>query len=128
MSRTQGQDVLQLWKEGPFGRELSRTQEVQPLWQEGSFSKRLLGEASEIVEEAKVGEGRGRGNKFRNVEGEEEDEEQDEDYEDEGEPESDDVEHPEPESEDPSGPVNQINQMTMCVWEASDCGSLKLEY
>ena len=48
--------------------------------------------------------------------------------EDEGEPESDDVEHPEPESEDPSGPVNQINQMTMGVWEASDCGSLKLEY
>ena len=45
-ARCQGQDVLQLWKEGPFGRELSRTQEVQPLWQEGSFSKRLLGEAS----------------------------------------------------------------------------------
>ena len=59
--------------------------------------------------------GRRRGNKFRNVEGEEEDEEQDEDYEDEGEPESDDVEHPEPEGEDPSGSVNQINQMTMCV-------------
>ena len=59
--------------------------------------------------------GRGRGNKFRNVEGEEEDEEQDEDYEDEGEPESDDEEHPEPEGEDPSGSVNQINQMTMCV-------------
>ena len=59
--------------------------------------------------------GRGRGNKFRNVEGEEEDEEQDEDYEDEGEPEGDDVEHPEPEGEDPSGFVNQINQMTMCV-------------
>ena len=59
--------------------------------------------------------GRGRGNKFRNVEGEEEDEEQDEDYEDEGEPEGDDVEHPEPEGEDPSGSVNQINQMTMCV-------------
>ena len=51
--------------------------------------------------------GRGRGNKFRNVEGEEEDEEQDEDY--------DDEEHPEPEGEDPSGSVNQINQMTMCV-------------
>ena len=45
-ARCQGQDMLQLWKEGPFGRELSRTQEVQPLWQEGSFSKRLLGEAS----------------------------------------------------------------------------------
>ena len=59
--------------------------------------------------------GRGRGNKFRNVEGEEEDEEQDEDYEDEDEPEGDDVEHPEPEGEDPSGSVNQINQMTMCV-------------
>ena len=59
--------------------------------------------------------GRGRGNKFRNVEGEEEDEEQDEDYEDEGEPEGDDEEHPEPEGEDPSGSVNQINQMTMCV-------------
>ena len=27
----------------------------------------------------------------------------------------DDVEHPEPEGEDPSGSVNQINQMTMCV-------------
>ena len=53
--------------------------------------------------------------KNRNVEGEEEDEEQDEDYEDEGEPEGDDVEHPEPEGEDPSGSVNQINQMTMCV-------------
>ena len=25
------------------------------------------------------------------------------------------MEHPEPESEDPSGSVNQINQMTMCV-------------
>ena len=72
--------------------------------------------------------GRGRGNKFRNVEGEEEDEEQDEDYEDEGEPEGDDEEHPEPESEDRSGSVNQINQMTMCAWKASDCGSLKLEY
>ena len=59
--------------------------------------------------------GRGRGNKFRNVEGEEEDEEQDEDYENEGEPEGDDEEHPEPEGEDPSGSVNQINQMTMCV-------------
>ena len=59
--------------------------------------------------------GRGRGNKFRNVEGENEDEEQDEDYEDDGEPEGDDEEHPEPEGEDPSGSVNQINQMTMCV-------------
>ena len=59
--------------------------------------------------------GRGRGNKFRNVEGEDEDEEQGEDYEDEGEPEGDDEEHPEPEGEDPSGSVNQINQMTMCV-------------
>ena len=59
--------------------------------------------------------GRGRGNKFRNVEGEEEDGEQDEDYEDEGEPEGDDEEHPEPEGEDPSGSVNQINRMTMCV-------------
>ena len=59
--------------------------------------------------------GRGRGNKFRNVEGEDEDEEQDEDYEDDGEPEGDDEEHPEPEGEDPSGSVNQINQMTMCV-------------
>ena len=58
--------------------------------------------------------GRGRGNKFRTVDGEEE-EEQDEDYEDEGEPEGDDEEHPEPEGEDPSGSVNQINQMTMCV-------------
>ena len=57
----------------------------------------------------------GRGNKFRNVEGEDEDEEQDEDYEDDGEPEGDDEEHPEPEGEDPSGSVNQINQMTMCV-------------
>ena len=61
--------------------------------------------------------GRGRGNKFRNVEGEDEDEEQDDDYEDEGEPEGDDEEHPEPEGEDPSGSVNQINQMTMCVRE-----------
>ena len=59
--------------------------------------------------------GRGKGNKFRNVEGEDEDEEQDEDYEDDGEPEGDDEEHPEPEGEDPSGSVNQINQMTMCV-------------
>ena len=59
--------------------------------------------------------GRGRGNKFRNVEGEDEDEEQDEDYEDDGDPEGDDEEHPEPEGEDPSGSVNQINQMTMCV-------------
>ena len=25
------------------------------------------------------------------------------------------MEHPEPEGEDPSGSVNQINQMTMCV-------------
>ena len=32
-----------------------------------------------------------------------------------GEPEGDDEEHPEPEGEDPSGSVNQINQMTMCV-------------
>ena len=59
--------------------------------------------------------GRGRGNKFRNFEGEDEDEEQDEDYEDDGDPEGDDEEHPEPEGEDPSGSVNQINQMTMCV-------------
>ena len=59
--------------------------------------------------------GRGRGNKFRNVEGQDEDEEQDDDYEDEGEPEGDDEERPEPEGEDPSGSVNQINQMTMCV-------------
>ena len=59
--------------------------------------------------------GKGRGNKFRKVEGEDEDEEQDEDYEDDGDPEGDDEEHPEPESEDPSGSVNQINQMTMCV-------------
>ena len=58
--------------------------------------------------------GRGRGNKFRTVDGEEE-EEQDEDYEGEDEPEGDDEEHPEPEGEDPSGSVNQINQMTMCV-------------
>ena len=132
-ARCQGQDVLQLWKEGPFGRELSRTQEVQPLWQEGSFSKRLLGESilirsqrlnqkpkaslPSLVEEAKVGE------KVEERQKEEEEEtsfemlkvEQDEDYEDEGEPEGDDVEHPEPEGEDPSGSVNQINQMTMCV-------------
>ena len=40
---------------------------------------------------------------------------QDEDYEGEDEPEGDDEEHPEPEGEDPSGSVNQINQMTMCV-------------
>ena len=59
--------------------------------------------------------GRGRGNKFRNFEGEDKDEEQDEDYEDDGDPEGDDEEHPEPEGEDPSGSVNQINQMTMCV-------------
>ena len=59
--------------------------------------------------------GKGRGNKFRNVEGEDEDEEQDEDYEDDGDPEGDDEEHPEPEGEDPSGSVNQVNQMTMCV-------------
>ena len=59
--------------------------------------------------------GRGRGNKFRNVEGEDEDEKQDEDHEDDGDPEGDDEEHPEPEGEDPSGSVNQINQMTMCV-------------
>ena len=58
--------------------------------------------------------GRGRGNKFRTVDGEEE-EEQDEDYEGEDEPEGDDEEHPEPEGEDPSGSVNQINQMTMCL-------------
>ena len=45
----------------------------------------------------------------------EEEEEQDEDYEGEDEPEGDDEEHPEPEGEDPSGSVNQINQMTMCV-------------
>ena len=62
----------------------------------------------------KKAKGRGRGNKFRTVDGEEE-EEQDEDYEDEDEPEGDDEEHPEPEGEDPSGSVNQINQMTMCV-------------
>ena len=59
--------------------------------------------------------GKGRGNKFRNFEGEDNDEEQDEDYEDDGDPEGDDEEHPEPEGEDPSGSVNQINQMTMCV-------------
>ena len=59
--------------------------------------------------------GKGRGNKFRNVEGEDEDEEQDEDYENDGDPEGDDEEHPEPEGEDPSGSVNQVNQMTMCV-------------
>ena len=59
--------------------------------------------------------GRGRGNKFRHFEGEDKDEEQDEDYEDDGDPEGDDEEHPEPEGEDPSGSVNQINQMTMCV-------------
>ena len=59
--------------------------------------------------------GKGRGNKFRNVEGEGEDEKQDEDYEDDGDPEGDDEEHPEPEGEDPSGSVNQVNQMTMCV-------------
>ena len=62
----------------------------------------------------KKAKGRGRGNKFRKVDGEEE-EEQDEDYEGEDEPEGDDEEHPEPEGEDPSGSVNQINQMTMCV-------------
>ena len=62
----------------------------------------------------KKAKGRGRGNKFRTVDGEEE-EEQDEDYEGEDEPEGDDEEHPEPEGEDPSGSVNQINQMTMCV-------------
>ena len=62
----------------------------------------------------KKAKGRGRGNKFRTVDGEEE-EEQDEDYEDEDEPEGDDEEHPEPEGEDPSGSVNQINQMTVCV-------------
>ena len=61
----------------------------------------------------KKAKGRGRGNKFRTVDGEEE--EQDEDYEGEDEPEGDDEEHPEPEGEDPSGSVNQINQMTMCV-------------
>ena len=59
--------------------------------------------------------GRGRGNKFRNVEGEDEDEKQDEDYEDDGDSEGDDEEHSEPEGEDPSGSVNQINQMTMYV-------------
>ena len=58
--------------------------------------------------------GRGRGNKFRTVDGEEEDEEYDDDYEDEGEPEGDGG-GPDPEGEDPSGSVNQINQMTMCI-------------
>ena len=59
--------------------------------------------------------GRGRGNKFRTVDGEEEDEEYDDDYEDEGEPEGDEGADPEPEGEDPSGSVNNINQMTMCI-------------
>ena len=59
--------------------------------------------------------GRGRGNKSQTVGGEEEDEEQDDDYDDEDEPEGDEGEDPEPEGEDPSGLVNQINQMTMCI-------------
>ena len=50
-SRLEGQNLFQLWKEGPSGRELSRTQEVQPLWQEGPCSKRLLGEARQKEEE-----------------------------------------------------------------------------
>ena len=60
--------------------------------------------------------GRGRGNKFRTVDGEEEEyEECEDDYEDEGEPEGDEGADPEPEGEDPSGSVNHINQMTICV-------------
>ena len=59
--------------------------------------------------------GRGRGNKFRTVDGEEEYEEGEDDYEDEDEPEGDAGEDPEPEGEDPSGSVNHINQMTMCI-------------
>ena len=59
--------------------------------------------------------GRGRGNKFRTVEGEEGDEEGEDDNEDEGEAEGDEGEDPEPEGEDPSGSVNHINQMTMCI-------------
>ena len=47
--------------------------------------------------------GRGRGNKFRTVDGEEENEE------------GEDDEDPEPEGEDPSGSVNHMNQMTMCI-------------
>ena len=59
--------------------------------------------------------GRGRGNKFRTVDGEEEYEEGEDDYEDEDEPEGNEGEDPEPEGEDPSGSVNHINQMTMCI-------------
>ena len=42
-------------------------------------------------------------------------EEHDDDYEDEDEPEGDEGESPEPEGEDPSGSINKINQMTMCI-------------
>ena len=59
--------------------------------------------------------GRGRGNKFRTVDGEEEEDEQDDDYEDEDEPEGDEEENPEPEGEDPSGSINKVNQMIMCI-------------
>ena len=133
--------MLQLWKEGSFGRELSGTKEVQSLRQEGSCCKRLLGEASR--QEAKSerqssaskpfgkdkkptgrgtgrgkggrrAKGRGKGNKFRGVD--EEGDEDDQDYDDyEEEDQGDD--NPEPEA-DPSGggSVNQIHeQMTMCV-------------
>ena len=74
--------------------------------------------------------GRGKGNKFRTVD-EEEDEEYDEDYEGyDDEPEEGEGGDPEPEGEDPSGSVNQINQMTMCVRGSKDfdCCSLKFEY
>ena len=41
------QDMLQLRKEGPFGRELSGTQEVQSLWQESLLEVAKVGEKVE---------------------------------------------------------------------------------
>ena len=129
--------MLQLWKEGPSAENCPEPKKCSHWGKKGHLAKDCWEKHPDKKPTAKPKakgqptkpggrgkgrgkgkrktKGRGRGNKFRNVEGEEEDEEQDEDNEDEGEPEGDDVEHPEPEGEDPSGSVNQINQMTMCV-------------
>ena len=119
--------MLQLWKEGPFGRELSRPRKCSHCWEKHPDRKPTAKPKAKSQPTKPVGRGKGRGkggrktkergkgNKFRGVDGEEE--QDDPEYDEEYEEEDQGKDHPEPEA-DPSagGSVKQIHeQITMCV-------------
>ena len=116
-----------LWQEGSCGKRLlekhpdkkpkpkPNSQSSNPKGNDGKDKKFQSGGRGR-GRGGRQAKGRGRGNKFQTVDGEEEYDEQNDDCEDEDEPEGDEGgENPGPKGEDPSGSVNQVNQMTMCI-------------